>query len=55
MMQLPLCHFPGMQATPVQSEAVIPEGRKLVRVVLLNGRSVDFTVEVCTRKPICSL
>ena len=34
-----------IQPPPAQHESVT--GRRVVRVVLLNGRSVDFTVEVC--------
>ena len=35
-----------VQPPPAQCESVT--GRRVVRVVLLNGCSVDFTVEVCT-------
>ena len=35
-----------LQPPPAQCESVT--GRRVVRVVLLNGCSVDFTVEVCT-------
>ena len=26
---------------------MVPEGRRIVRVVMLNGRQVPFVVEVC--------